>query len=97
MKFVAGIEVGPDNCMDDEKTQFELSEPDFLELLVKYEPALRILWLDVTLGLARTIIHREQERQLEQALIRVPFRRNAEECRRVNLTTRTFRSLALRS
>jgi len=27
--------------MDDEKTQFELSEHDFLELLVKYEPALR--------------------------------------------------------
>ena len=58
---------------------------------------LRILWQDVTLGRARTIIHRGQGRQLEQTLVRVPFRRNSEECRRVNLTTRTFRSLALRS
>jgi RNA polymerase sigma-70 factor (ECF subfamily) len=27
--------------MDDERPQFELTEPDFLELLVKHEPALR--------------------------------------------------------
>jgi len=27
--------------MDDERLQFELTEPDFLELLVKHEPALR--------------------------------------------------------
>ena len=58
---------------------------------------LQIRWQDVTLGRARTIINREQERQLEQALVRVPFRRNAEVRRRVNFVTRTFRSLALRS
>jgi len=28
-------------CMDDQERQFELTEPDFLALLVKFEPALR--------------------------------------------------------
>lgn len=34
--------------MDDEKPQFELSEPDFLALLIKHEPALR--------GYARSLV-----------------------------------------